>query len=167
MSLKIFSKILGAMSSVLARLGALALFFMVILTSVDVGCRYVLNSPILGAFELTEFLVLIVIFSFIGYTQALKGHICVDLLVSRLPSRVQTWIEIFNHTICLLLMALIAWMGYQRALELMMIGDNSPNLMIPKYPFAIFLSIGCAVMCIEFAKDLWRLLSSLREREGS
>ena len=167
MSLKIFSKIVGALSSVLARLGALALFTIVILTSVDVACRYILKSSIVGALELTEFLVLIVIFSFLGYTQAQKGHISVDLVVSRLPSRAQTWIEIFNHTVCLLLMALIAWMGYQRALELMEIGDNSPNLAIPKYPFAIFLSIGCAVMCIEFAKDLWRLLSSLREREGS
>jgi TRAP-type C4-dicarboxylate transport system permease small subunit len=35
---------------------------MMCLTTVDVVGRYVFNSPVLGAFELTEFLVLILIF---------------------------------------------------------------------------------------------------------
>jgi hypothetical protein len=54
-------------------------------------------------------------------------------------------------------MALIAWMAVNQGLELKEFGENSPNLGIPKYPFAFFLSIGCAVMCIEFFRDLMRL----------
>ena len=58
------------------------------LTTVDVVGRYVFNSPITGVFEITEYLVLILIFSFIGYTQSQKSHVAVDLLLAR-PLRVE------------------------------------------------------------------------------
>ena len=56
------------------------------LTAADVACRYIFNRPIIGVFELTEYLVLILIFSFIGYTQSQGGHVSVDLLLPRLPA---------------------------------------------------------------------------------
>lgn len=167
MALEDYLNKLSLISRVLAIIGALALFLMVILTSVDVACRYLLNAPIPGALEVTEFLVLIVIFSFIGYTQSQNGHISVDLLVSRFPQKVRTYIELFNHLVCFLLMILITYMGAERARELMEFGESSPNLAIPNYPFAIFLTIGCAVMCIEFGRNIVRLLITLHERNGS
>ena len=89
----------GVFSSGLSYLGAAALFGMMILTTADVIFRYAFNSPILGAFEVTEFLVLLVIFSFLGYTQAQKSHISVDLLFNLFPVKLQTIIEVFNHAI--------------------------------------------------------------------
>ena len=158
---------MGVVSSLLARVGAVALFAMMLLTTADVVGRYVFNSPIIGAFEITEFLVLILIFSFIAYTQAEKGHISVDLLFSRFPKRARIIIDLVNHSICLVVLALIAWMGYQQGLELKEVAERSANLGIPRYPFAFFLAFGCVVMCIEFIRDLMRLGMSLRGSDVS
>ena len=154
---------LGRISRFLAYLGALALFAMMCLTMADVVGRYLFNAPVLGAFELTEYLVLIMIFSFLAYTQSCGSHVSVDLVVSHLPKKGRIYIELFNHVVCLLLMALIGWMGLERALELKATGEISPNLSIPHYPFAIFLVIGCTVMCIEYLRDLIRLVKSRKE----
>jgi len=154
---------MGVCSSFLAGLGAFALFGMMALTTADVIGRYLFNSPILGAFEITEFLVLILIFSFLGYAQSHKVHVSVDLLITRFPRKVQIVIDLINHAVCFLLMILIAWMGAVNALDLMDVGEASPNLSIPDYPFAFFLVLGCAVTCVEFLRDLIGMVASLKE----
>ena len=153
---------LGLFSSLLSKLGAIALFGMMALTTADVICRYMFNSPILGAFEITEFLVLILIFSFLGYAQSQKTHVSVDLLIEQFPKKHQIVVDLFNHVVCLLLMILITWMGAINALDLMHAGESSPNLAIPHYFFAFFLVFGCAVTSIEFLRDVVRLIGLLK-----
>jgi len=153
-------------STILAHAGAVALFGTMCLTAADVIGRYVFNSPILGVFEITEFLVLILIFSFIGYTQSQKSHVAVELLLNVLPEKIRAYIEVINHIICLVLMILITWMGWRKAMELKEVGEASPNLGIPDYPFVFFLTLGCAVMCIEYIRDIVRLFYGLKEHKS-
>lgn len=167
MDIERISRRLGWLSSKLAYVGAAALFVMMCLTSADVIGRYLFNRPITGVFEVTEYLVLILIFSFIGYTQSQKGHVAVDLLLTKFPGRIRTMIGICNHFVCLLLMGLITWMGVQKALELREVGEASPNLQIPAYPFVFFLVLGCAVMCIELLKDIVELISTGKQGDAS
>jgi TRAP-type C4-dicarboxylate transport system permease small subunit len=129
----------------------------------DVAGRYIFNKPILGVFEITEFMVLVLIFSFLGYTQAQKSHVSVDLFVMFFPEKLKVLIEVFNHLACLAMMALIAWMGVDKALELMAAGEASPNLALPTYPFVLFLVLGCTVMCVEFIRDIIMLLKNIKE----
>ena len=124
------------------------------LTTADVVGRYLFNRPITGVFELTEYLVLILIFSFIGYTQSRKSHVAVDLVIGKIPEKIKALIDIGNHAVCLILMILITWMGVEKAFELKAVGEASPNLQIPAYPFAFFLVLGCVVMCIELIRDI-------------
>ena len=156
----------GILSKVLAYLGAVALFGTMCLTAADVIGRYVFNTPILGVFELTEFLVLILIFSFLAYTQSQKTHVAVELLLKIFPKRIQAFIEVVNHVICLVLMILITWMGFKKALELMEVGEASPNLGIPDYPFVFFLTVGCTIMCLEYLRDIIRLLVNMKEQKS-
>ena len=151
------------MSIYLAYIGAFSLFAMMCLTMADVGLRYIFNRPILGVFEITEFMVLILIFSFLGYTQARKSHVSVDLFMMLFPKRLKILIELFNHLACLAIMTLIAWMGVDKAVELMEAGEASPNLALPTYPFVFFLILGCVVMCVEFTKDIIMILKNQEE----
>jgi hypothetical protein len=63
-------------------------------------------------------------------------------------------------------MILITWMGLEKALELMEVGEASPNLGIPDYPFVFFLTLGCTIMCIEYIRDIIRLLSNIKEQNS-
>ena len=148
------SRKLGWFSAVLAYVGAFSLFVIMCLTTADVVGRYIFNRPITGVFELTEYLVLILIFSFIGYTQSQKSHVAVDLLMGKVPEKIKVLIDIGNHVACLILMILITWMGVEKAFDLRAVGEASPNLQIPAYPFAFFLVLGCVVMCIELLRDI-------------
>jgi len=149
---------LGRLSSGLAYVGCISLFAMMCLTTIDVVGRYLFNRPITGAFEITEYLVLILIFAFIGYAQSQKSHVAVDLLWTRLPYRARKYIDLVNHFVCLALMVLITWMSVLKAVELKEVGEASPNLMIPAFPFAFFMVLGCMVMCVELLRDILQLI---------
>jgi TRAP-type C4-dicarboxylate transport system permease small subunit len=161
--LHVLLKILQNLSTYLAYIGSFSLFSMMCLTIADVAGRYVFNKPVLGAFELTEFMVLILIFSYLGYAQAGKSHVSVDLFMMFIPERLKVYIEAFNHVACLGIMVLIAWMGFEKALEMMETGESTPNLALPSYPFVFFLVLGCATMCVEFIRDIVLILKTKKE----
>ena len=148
---------------VLTKLGAVSLFGMMCLTTVDVVGRYLFNRPVVGAFELTEFLVLILIFSYLPFTQAQDGHVAVELVVSHLPKPARTAISLFNHLIAFFLMALFTWKGIEKGLEFIATGENSPNLGLPSYPFAFYMSFGCLVMCLEYLRNIFQLFQTQKE----
>ncbi len=153
----------SGISSKLANLGSVSLIAMMLITVVDVVGRYIFNAPILGAFEITEYLVLILIFSYLGFTQAVKGHVLVEVLVNRFPEKMKVIVEIINHLLCFLFLLIITWRGIVKALELMSTRETSPNLAIPDYPFVFFLVIGALVMSIEYLRDAIYFLTKYKE----
>lgn len=167
MNIRNVVNILGIFSYVLSRLGCVALCLMMGLTVVDVVGRYVFNSPILGAFEITSFLVSILVFSFLGYAQSQKSHVTVDILVNTFPERTQSVVKLINYTIALFMMILISWKGFEKAMEAMESGDSPMNLPIPIHPFVFFLAFGCGIMCIEFIRDILRTSVKSRGKETS
>jgi TRAP-type C4-dicarboxylate transport system permease small subunit len=167
MHIESISRKLEWLSKKLAYLGAVALLCMMLLTTADVTGRYLFNKPVLGAFELTEFLVLILIFSFLAQAQSNKTHVAVDLFLARFPQKLRLIIGVFNHIVCLVLMALIAWMSAVRAIELKEFAEASSNLQIPKYPFAYFVVIGCVALCLEYIRDLIRLTTPKKKGKES
>jgi TRAP-type C4-dicarboxylate transport system permease small subunit len=165
MNIKNIVKKTSVFSYVLARLGCVALFLMMGLTVVDVTARFFFNSPILGSFEITQYLIVIMIFSFIGYAQSEKWHVNVEILVNTFPKKVRVLVDLFNSVVGFLLMAIISWMGFEKGLESMASGDSPMNLPVPQYPFVFFLALGCAVMCIEFVRDILQISTKNTKKE--
>lgn len=148
------SKNFQKISDFFGYLGSIALFGMMVLTTIDVTGRYLFNSPLMGAFEITEYLVLILVFSFLGNSQSYKVHVSVDLFFQKFSKKVRLIAELFNHIACFAFTALIGWMSFLKALELKEVGEASPNLQIPDYPFVYFLVVGCIVLSLEYLSDI-------------
>ncbi len=156
-----------SLSTYLSYIGNIALAAMMLLTTADVIGRYFFNEPVLGAYEITEYLMLIMVFSFLALAQSAKVHINVDIVFNRLPAGLRHVLERMNHLVCLLMMILVTWMSIQRVWELKKTGEASVLLKIPDYPFAFFLVIGCLVFSIEFFNDIFKSTHTDAERKGS
>jgi TRAP-type C4-dicarboxylate transport system permease small subunit len=156
-----------SLSTYLSYIGNFSLAAMMLLTTSDVIGRYFFNAPVLGAYEITEYLMLIMVFSFLALAQSAKVHINVDIVFNHLPVGLKHFLQRFNHFVCLLMMILVTWMGVLRVLELRKTGEASVLLKIPDYPFAAFLVIGCLVFCVEFLKDVFSSKHRDAEHEES
>ena len=148
----------GSVSTLLGHAGGYILFCMMLLTVCDVIGRYVFNSPITGAYEVTETMMVTAVFFFIAYTQTQKGHIAVDLVVIMLPRKIRLAIDIITHLMSLCILFLLAWMNILRWLELMARNEHTPIIHLPVSPFVLIVALGCFVFSIELIKDVVRLL---------
>lgn len=145
-------------------IGAFTLFTLMVLTTADVVGRYVFKNPIIGTYELTEYLVLITIFAFFPYTQSKDSNISVDILFERFPAKFQGVINLFNHLVCLFLMVLIIWQSIEKAMKLEAAGQASTNLSIPSYPFMLFVAVGCAFLCFEYIRNIVDIIDDLKSK---
>lgn len=104
----------------LGSLAALSLFLMMVVTFIDVMSRNILNAPILGATEMIEVLLAIMVFMAFPLVSWQEENICVDLLDNYFPNK---WIglrQIIINLICacsLILVALTNWKLAERSLE--------------------------------------------------
>jgi TRAP-type transport system small permease protein len=138
----------------LSYIGNAAIALMMLLTTLDVVGRYFFNAPVLGAYEITEYLMLIMVFSFLAFAQSQKAHISVDIVFDRLPLLLRRFLVRCNSFLCLVMLIFTTYMGVHRVLDLIGSGASSTQLKIPDYPFAIFMVVGCLALCIEFFLDL-------------
>lgn len=141
-------------SKCLSYVGNTAIASMMLLTTADVIGRYFFNAPVLGAYEITEYLMLIMVFSFLALSQSQKAHISVDIVYDRFPSPLRRFLVRFNHFLCLVMSIFVSYMGVHRVLDILRSGASSTLLKIPDYPFAIFMVVGCVVLSIEFLLDV-------------
>lgn len=137
----------------LGYVAAAALFAMMVLTFADVTSRkFWVSIP--GSLEITELLMLVVIF--VGLPLAsLKGeHVFFDLLDQFLPASVRRWQSVMSNTICAALMAGSSWLVHVRAGRTAMQGDTTAQLQIGIAPFqylAAALLLLTAVMHVYLA----------------
>ncbi|OUM87910.1 MAG: hypothetical protein BAA01_10695 [Bacillus thermozeamaize] len=89
----------------------IAVFLMMILTTADAVCRYVLRQPIVGVFEFTtNYLMVITVFLSMSYVMRIKGHITIDLITERLPAK---WVGYFRMVFLFLGAVMMFILGYQ------------------------------------------------------
>ena len=153
-------------SWLLSHIGNVAIAAMMFLTTADVAGRYFFNAPVLGAYEITECLMLVLVFSFLGYAQSQKAHISVDIVFDRLPPTVRAFLARMNHVICLIMIIFVTVMGVYRTFDLKESHSESMLLRIPDHLFAKFMVVGCVVFCIEFLVDILKPAKTDKESEA-
>lgn len=121
---------------------------MAVLTVLDVLGRYLLNRPLPGALELSEFTLGLLVFFGLGLTGLTGGQVVVDILYERFPPRLRAGADAVNAALGVALWALIAWRSAEQAWHVRLRGEVSTVLGLPTYPFLYATALGCAVMAL-------------------
>jgi TRAP-type C4-dicarboxylate transport system permease small subunit len=125
-----------------------ALAFMMFLTAADVIMRYIVSKPITGAYELTEFAMAVFIGTGIAYTGILKGHVDVDVLVTKLPPRTQAILASIIGLLSTALFTLMTWHTFRFMGNIMILKTTSAALLIPLAPFIALVGVGCGILAV-------------------
>jgi TRAP-type C4-dicarboxylate transport system permease small subunit len=150
------ARVIRRTSLFLCYMGMVFVVPLMLLTTADVISRGAWSKPIAGTFELSEYLLAIVILLGAAYTQQVKGHVGVDFVTRRFGPRLRAFCEILTYLGCMVILALLAWQGYERAMEETTVSDM---LRIPQAPFRMLVAVAGLTLLAEFFVDL---LQSLR-----
>jgi TRAP-type transport system small permease protein len=139
-------------TSLIAGVSAIALFAMMALTFADVFSRKFLANSITGAVEVTELLMLVMIFLALPLASLAGEHIVFDLLDRVLPVTVRRWQQTLSHLLTALVFGGATWVVWQRALRTFDYGDTTSALEIRIAPFQ---SLAAAMLGVTALVHLW------------
>lgn len=135
-------------SRFMSHVASVILFLMMVLTILDVVLRKLWSKSILGTVEVTEFLLVFVIFFTLALTEIMNGHVKVDLVLSRFSKRVQGIADMITQLICFILTVLITWSTLIYSEKMRLSEEVTQDLLIPVFPVIYVVAFGCAVLSL-------------------
>ncbi len=137
----------------LAVVSGLILLALIGLTFVDVVLRYVFANPFLGAKDLLEMGMVLVISLAFPFTWRIGGHIVVDLIPDYGLRALTVARDLLVRLIGIVIFALLAWRAWVRADDAELFNQATNMIEVPFQPFFWVLSIAAAfqalVLCVE------------------
>ncbi len=115
------------------------LFCMMTLTFVDVVLRYVFNRPLRGGFEVTELLLLVLIFAGLPLVTHANEHVTMDLIDRWLGARARNLLTRAMEGVSAALMFVLTWFMWIKATRIAGYGDTTDVLRIAVGPFVYFM----------------------------
>jgi TRAP-type C4-dicarboxylate transport system permease small subunit len=147
----------------LHRFGGWVLAAMMLLTAGDVFLRNVFNRPVLGAFEITECMMSLMVASGLAYVTVTKSQIRVDVLFGRLPRRAQMVLTVITDGLGLCLCALLSWRSFAYMIAEYESDTRAGVLLIPTFPFITVVALGWLLLAIVLLKDFVELIKELKK----
>ena len=124
---------------------AVLLFGLMMLTTADVIGRYIFNWPLRGAFEITELLMLALIFAGLPLASRSDEHVTLDFIDMLLGTRGRRLLRRLIDLVCGVIILGLAWRVWVKAGKIAGYGDTTEVLRIPVGPFVYFMAVMVAV----------------------
>jgi TRAP-type C4-dicarboxylate transport system permease small subunit len=129
-------------------LGAAAaalLFGLMMLTTADVIGRYIFNWPLRGAFEITELLLLTLIFAGLPLASRTDEHVTLDFVDMLLGTGGRQLLRRLIDLVCGIIILGLAWRVWVKAGKIAAYGDTTEVLRLPVGPFVYFMAAMVAI----------------------
>lgn len=146
---------MSALSTVGLGLSGLSAFLMMLIGAADVLATYLLNQPVPAALELTESLMVVVVFMALAYTQSRRQHIAVTLLYQRFPWNVQRGVTVLAGLLGAVMFGLVAWQGWLLFWQSWVIREYASGIILfPVYPSKACFALGASLMTLQVVRDV-------------
>jgi TRAP-type transport system small permease protein len=141
---------------------AVALFALMLLTLADVSGRKLLSQSVPGSLELTELLMVAVIFAGLPLVSLQGEHIVFDSLDRWLPPAVRRAQQVLVDALCVAALGGLAWLMWAKAGQMASYGDTTAQLLLPLGPFVHMMSLLIAVTALVHVMLMLRPLDAHR-----
>ena len=149
---------LSPLTNVVGGIGSGIIVMMVMLTVADVVGRRVFNNPILGVYETSKIMLVIVVAFGIAHCELLRAHVSIGLIVSRLKQRAQDVIDSVMYLFFLITFCLLTYQLCRYGLSEWSVNALVEHLEIPIFPFIFAAAFGFALLSLLVLMRLLLLL---------
>ncbi|WP_240606680.1 TRAP transporter small permease [Limnohabitans parvus] len=138
-------------------LAGLALLAIMLLTFLDVSGRKLLSQSITGSLELTELLMVVVIFGALPLVSLKGEHVVFDSLDAVLPAWFQRLQRALVDIVCAALLMGLAYLMWNTGAEFAVTGETTAQLKITKAPFIQGMGLLCGLTAlVHLLKVFWQ-----------
>jgi len=149
-----FRYYLDKISKVTTYMGGAFLIGIMTLTVASIVSR-LLGKVVLGSYELVELMMVVTAGFALVHTTIRKGHVIVEIILSRLSKRAQIIAEIFHNIIATGLWGLIAWETLALLIEKGFLGEGRTEVIeAPYFPVKLLWTIALILCSLIFLMNV-------------
>lgn len=126
---------------------------MMLLNVGDVLLNKITNKNILGAYEITQRLLMCAVFSSFAYAQSKKAHINMTIIIEKLPRPIRFILFSLMSVLSVVAAGAMTWAAYVQTLDCINKGYVTEVLYIPLWPFYVVMTIAMAIFTITIIYD--------------
>jgi TRAP-type C4-dicarboxylate transport system permease small subunit len=145
-----------------ATIGMVFVLPLMLITTADVVGRGFFNKPIAGTFELSEYMLAVIILLGAAYTQQVKGHVAVDFLTSKFSNKTQALCQMLVLFLSLFIVTILVWQGFMLGIEEKGVTDQ---LRVPRAPFKMLVGVGGGLLWLQLFFDFIDSITKVVRRE--
>jgi TRAP-type C4-dicarboxylate transport system permease small subunit len=131
----------GVMEPLLGAIAGVLLFCMMTLTFIDVTLRYLFNAPLQGSFEITELMLVVLIFAALPLVSRREEHVVMDFLDRFLPLGIYRALRVLEHIVSAAAMIGMGCLMWSKASKLAAYGDTTAVLRIGLAPYVYAIAV--------------------------
>lgn len=151
--MKFLRKISYFLNMILGYISFVAFFVIMAFIVLNVIMRYLFNSPILGAYEIVEQMMLVGVFCSFAYAQEQGVHIRVTMLIMHLPKRVAMVVCALMDLGATVILILLTYSAYNQDMLALQNAYTTAQLKISLVPFYTLEVICSAIFAIAMLLD--------------
>ena len=141
----------SSLSNIFEYIAVAGIMAMVLVNCADVLGSKLFSWPVPGSTELVSLIQLTTIAFALGATQKIRGHINVEMFISRLTHRKKAITMAFTSLLECIIFGLLIYESVHYGYSLQLAKEVSGTIKIPIYPFAYVLALClCPVLLLVF-----------------
>jgi len=161
-------KVVNRLSYLLGTLGMVFIFLIMVMTTADVTKRFTLGSSLGGSVEVSQMLLVGMVFLALAWAEVTNSHVRVDLIFERLPRKMKPSVNLFARLICFATVVFLVYATILYAESQFIKGEViwAGTFQIQLWPARFSIVLGLIVFCILILVKMVIEAKSFAHREG-
>lgn len=144
------------------------IFLLMFAVSLDAVWRMITDKSFAGIYEGCELVLPVIVFMALAYTQAERGHVRVELVLLRMPSRLRVTCEVIALILIFGIGVFLTWRTGIVAIESILRKEFSGGLYpLPIWASRLVVPLGSFVLCARVAMQIYHELADFGRAASS
>ena len=136
-----------------------ATLLITVIISIDVGGRSLFSAPLHSSTEISELLLVALVFFGLAAAQQNRQNYAIDILSRHLPMSAQRVLEAIGYILSMIVVGLLAWLSTRQAISAYDRGEAGFGIIsFPIWPGRFVLAFGLWLLVLQFIFDIIRQL---------
>ena len=143
-------------------------FALVFTVSYEVVSRGIFGVPTMWSFDVSSYLMLLIIFLGVAYVFQINRYVRIDFLYDFLPIKGRRVIDFIEPLLSLVWIGILTWQSGKFAFRSLREGTGSgTELELPVGYIQIFIFIGAVLLLLQVLLFIWTNIDALMKKNGS
>jgi TRAP-type mannitol/chloroaromatic compound transport system permease small subunit len=164
--MKLYRNFVVKLGSIMTLISGVSILIVVFVDSIDVISTNVFATAVKGTVEITQAVMVMVVFAGLAYSQSKRAHIRMELLYMNVAQKKRALMDLFSEIVAIIyFIGLMSTSGVEMIASWKVREISTGLIQFPIYPVRTVIVFGSAVLILQLLADVFQDLSIVRGKQ--